>query len=112
MIKFAFSDTASADCNLEIPQQNFDYRTFAVYIDVPKQCHFGKIFTTLETVNPSFAILALDPADTARTGFRDSYHMSGREGNVPWVWTVLGKNSQNLIDWLTALYKDQTQNKN
>ena len=89
LLEFMYTDYDSHLCQLEIPATNHEFENFAVFINVPKQCYFDKIFNYLETVNPTYVILALEPTDS-RKGFNEGYHISGKEGNVPWIWSVLG----------------------
>ena len=77
-----------------------------MFINVPKQCHFDKIFNYLETINPSYVILALEASDS-RKGFNEGYHISGKEGNVPWIWTVLGENDTDTTNMINTQFSDE-----
>lgn len=60
-------------------------------------------------INPSYVVLGLEDSDS-RKGFNEGYYISGAEGNVPWVWTVLGENSGDLKNMIDIELTDESTN--
>ena len=106
MYQFDFKSNTSNLCQIVFPNLDDWNFTFAAYLFVPKQCSLDHVFSTLETVNPSFLMISMDENDP-RQEPNAKFHISGSEGNVPWVWTILGKEQEDIDSWINIYYTDE-----